>query len=80
MYFYLFDVLWAGGRDVRPLPLRERKRILRGLLAFDGPLRFTEHRDTDGEAYYRDACAAAGRAWSPSAPTRPTGPAGRGTG
>jgi bifunctional non-homologous end joining protein LigD len=56
-YYYLFDVLWAGGRDVRPLPLLERKKILRGLLSFDDPLRFTEHRDTEGEAYYREACA-----------------------
>jgi DNA ligase D-like protein (predicted ligase) len=55
-YLYLFDVLWAGGRDVRPLPLRERKRILRGLLSFRDPLRFTDHRDADGEAYWREAC------------------------
>jgi len=55
--YYVFDVLWAGGRDVRPLPLRERKRILRDLLTFAGPLRFTEHKDTDGEAYFRQACA-----------------------
>ena len=55
--YYVFDVLWADGRDVRPLPLRERKQILRGLLAFTGPLRFTEHKDTDGEAYSRQACA-----------------------
>src|SRR5262249_60376415 len=25
VYYYIFDVLWAGGRDTRPLPLRERK-------------------------------------------------------
>jgi len=56
-YYYLFDVLWAGGRDTRPLPLLERKPILRGLLSFDDPLRYTEHRDTEGEAYYREACA-----------------------
>jgi len=56
-YYYLFDVLYAGGRDTRPLPLLERKPILRGLLSFDGPLRYTEHRDTEGEAYYRQACA-----------------------
>lgn len=55
--YYIFDVLWAGDRDVRPLPLRERKQILRGLLAFAGPLRFTEHKNTDGEAYFRQACA-----------------------
>jgi DNA ligase D-like protein (predicted ligase) len=57
VYFYIFDVLWAGDRDVRPLPLRERKRLLSGLLAFDDPLRYTVHRDTEGEAYYREACA-----------------------
>ena len=57
VWFYIFDVLWADGRDVRPLPLRERKQILRDLLTFTGPLRFTEHKDTDGEAYFRQACA-----------------------
>src|SRR5262249_1056086 len=57
VYYYIFDVLWAGDRDVRPLPLRERKQILRKLLTFAGPLRFTEHKDTDGEAYFRQACA-----------------------
>ena len=57
VYYYIFDVLWAGNRDMRPLPLRQRKQILRGLLTFAGPLRFTEHRDTDGEAYWREACA-----------------------
>jgi DNA ligase D-like protein (predicted ligase) len=57
VYYYIFDVLWADNRDVRSLRLRERKRILRDLLAFTGPLRFTVHRNTDGEAYYRQACA-----------------------
>jgi bifunctional non-homologous end joining protein LigD len=56
-YYYIFDVLWAGDRDVRRLPLRERKQILRDLLDFTGPLVFTEHKDTDGEAYFRQACA-----------------------
>ena len=56
VYIYLFDVLWADGRDVRAQPLLERKQVLGDLLSFGGPLRFTEHRDTDGEAYYREAC------------------------
>jgi DNA ligase D-like protein (predicted ligase) len=57
VFFYLFDVLWADGRDVRARPLTERKEILRDLLAFGGPLRFAEHRTKDGEAYYAQACA-----------------------
>jgi DNA ligase D-like protein (predicted ligase) len=56
VFYYIFDVLYAGDRDVRPLPLRERKSILAGLLSFRDPLRFTEHRDTDGEAFYAEAC------------------------
>jgi bifunctional non-homologous end joining protein LigD len=55
--YYIFDLLWADGRDVRPRPLRERKQILRDLLTFTGTLRFTEHKDTDGEEYFRHACA-----------------------
>ena len=56
VYYYLFDVLHADGRDVRPLPLIERKKVLRVVLKFDDPLRYTEHRDADGEAYYGEAC------------------------
>ena len=57
VYIYIFDLLWARGRDVRPLPLGERKRLLRDLLSYRDPLRFAEHRDTDGEAYFREACS-----------------------
>jgi bifunctional non-homologous end joining protein LigD len=56
VYYYLFDVMYADGADVRHLPLRDRKRILRRLLAFTGPLRFATHRNTDGEAYFAQAC------------------------
>jgi len=55
--YYIFDLLWADGRDVRPRPLRERKQILHDLLTFADALCFTEHKDTEGEAYFRQACA-----------------------
>src|SRR5258707_921109 len=51
------DPLPKARPDEPPLPMRDRKRLLRGVLTFDDPLRFTEHRETDGEAYYREACA-----------------------
>jgi bifunctional non-homologous end joining protein LigD len=56
VYYYVFDVLYADGRDTRPLPLLERKDVLRASLAFDDPIRYTEHRDTDGLAFYQQAC------------------------
>src|ERR1700752_3936658 len=57
VYFYLFDVLWANGRDVRDRPLRQRKQVLRQVLSFSDPLRFTTHRIRNGESYYAYACA-----------------------
>lgn len=56
VFIYVFDVLWANGSDVRSRPLLERKTVLQDLLSFGGPLRYAEHRDKDGEAYYREAC------------------------
>ncbi|HUY48440.1 MAG TPA: non-homologous end-joining DNA ligase [Streptosporangiaceae bacterium] len=56
VHFYLFDVLYADGSDLRRMPLLERKDRLRRLLSFADPLRFTEHRVGDGEAYYAEAC------------------------
>jgi DNA ligase D-like protein (predicted ligase) len=56
VYYYLFDVMYADGHDVRQLPLRERKAILRTLLTFSGPLRFATHRNRNGEAYFAQAC------------------------
>jgi bifunctional non-homologous end joining protein LigD len=58
--YYLFDVLRVDGNDVRSLPLRERKRVLRAMLSFGGPLRFTTHRVAGAEAYWDKAC---GRGW-----------------
>jgi bifunctional non-homologous end joining protein LigD len=56
VYFYVFDVLHADGRDTTGLPLRGRKNLLRRLLSYADPLRFTTHRNAEGEAYWRQAC------------------------
>jgi bifunctional non-homologous end joining protein LigD len=56
VYLYLFDVLVLDDQDVTALPLRTRKRLLRDAVDFGGPLRRSTHRNTDGEAYLREAC------------------------
>lgn len=56
VYLYLFDLLYLDGYELIGLPLRARKRLLRKALTFDDPLRFTPHRNGDGESYYREAC------------------------
>jgi DNA ligase D-like protein (predicted ligase) len=55
--YFVFDVMRAAGQDVRSLPLRNRKRVLKDLLSFGGPLRYTTHRSRDGAAYLEHACA-----------------------
>jgi bifunctional non-homologous end joining protein LigD len=54
--FYAFDLLYFYPYDVRQVPLRYRKDLLRKALEFEDLLRFTEHREKEGEAYYRSAC------------------------
>jgi bifunctional non-homologous end joining protein LigD len=56
VYYYLFDLLHLDGHDITPLPLRERKALLRDAFTFEDPLRFLPHRDEDGERFYRQAC------------------------
>ena len=52
--FFAFDLLFAGGEDLRPLPLLDRKERLRKLLGRSAkstraPIRYVEHFDADGE-------------------------------
>jgi bifunctional non-homologous end joining protein LigD len=57
VFYYLFDLLWLDGYDVTDLALRDRKRLLRAALAFRSPIRYSAHRDREGEKFYREACA-----------------------
>jgi bifunctional non-homologous end joining protein LigD len=55
-FYYVFDVLFAGGRDVRPLPLEERRAMLEGMLRWRGPVRMTEQMTGDGATLLADGC------------------------
>jgi bifunctional non-homologous end joining protein LigD len=56
VFLYVFDLLRHEGRDVRGLPLRERKALLRRALDFGGPLRLSPHRNEHGQRLFREAC------------------------
>jgi DNA ligase D-like protein (predicted ligase) len=57
VYLYAFDLLWLDGHDVRPLPLLQRKRLLRQALEWEDPLRQTPYQREHGEALFAQACA-----------------------
>jgi DNA ligase D-like protein (predicted ligase) len=52
----LFDLLYLDRYDTRQVPLRYRKEVLRNTFDFGNMLRFTEHCEREGEAYYQAAC------------------------
>jgi bifunctional non-homologous end joining protein LigD len=54
--YHMFDVMYADGEDTRPLPLLARKEILARAVSYRDPLRYTEHRVGDGEAFWEQAC------------------------
>lgn len=55
-YFFAFDLLWLNGRDLRDLPLTERKQKLREIVpAAPSRMLFSEHLDTRGTQLYRFA-------------------------
>jgi len=60
LIFFAFDLLFADGEDIRPLPLRERKArlqaLLEGLKGKHDALRFVEHFETAGDAVLDSAC------------------------
>jgi bifunctional non-homologous end joining protein LigD len=61
LVYFVFDLLFADGEDLRPLPLRERKARLQALIAAAGDklgprIRFVDHFETAGEAVLQSAC------------------------
>ena len=57
IFYYVFDILWLDGEDVRSRPLRERKVLLKNALNFQNHVRLTPYRNEEGEAMFAEACA-----------------------
>lgn len=56
LIYYVFDLLYLEGYDVRHLPLLERKKLLKQLLPDRMPhLRFCEHVEEKGKAFFKAA-------------------------
>jgi bifunctional non-homologous end joining protein LigD len=61
LIYFAFDLMFAGGSDLRALPLRDRKAALKHLLE-DAPkavgkrIRYVEHFETAGDAVLQSAC------------------------
>jgi DNA ligase D-like protein (predicted ligase) len=58
LVFFLFDLLYLDGEDLRAQPLIERKARLAALLSdVSSPLHYTDHQIGHGRAFHQKACA-----------------------
>jgi bifunctional non-homologous end joining protein LigD len=58
--FFVFDVLFVNGQDMRRAQLSDRKHELRGLLAqlpIDSRLRYADHIETFGTRLFQQVCS-----------------------
>src|SRR6185295_2363825 len=58
LVYFVFDLPFYDGKDLRPLPLVERKRVLAGVIPHSrrGNLRLSAHFVGDGIKVYQHAC------------------------
>jgi bifunctional non-homologous end joining protein LigD len=57
LVYFVFDLLYLDGYDLRKAPLLERKEALEALLAGKaGAIRMGDHIQGEGEQFYRHAC------------------------
>lgn len=55
LVYNVFDILWYEGRDLRELPLTERKAILEAVLPTDGIVRLSKAFAVDGIEFFHAA-------------------------
>jgi bifunctional non-homologous end joining protein LigD len=55
LLFYAFDMLELDGKDMKELPLTDRKKILKKLLNNNKTIRYCDHIDTNGIAFLETA-------------------------
>ena len=58
LYLVAFDLLHLNGRDLRNMPLKDRREMLEGLIATGGHIQFSEALEGVGDAVYHLACEA----------------------
>ncbi|GAA0547332.1 bifunctional non-homologous end joining protein LigD [Rhizomicrobium palustre] len=56
LIYFVFDLLFENGEDLRALPLSERKARLEALLPQTGALRYVAHFESGGDAVLKSAC------------------------
>jgi bifunctional non-homologous end joining protein LigD len=54
LYYYVFDILWYDGRDLRDMPLAGRKEILKSIVPTNSLIRYSDHIETKGSVLFEE--------------------------
>jgi len=52
LFYYVFDILYIDGKDIRFLPLIERKRILKKIIPRNSIIKYSDHIKKEGKAFF----------------------------
>lgn len=52
LLFYVFDILWLNGYDLRDLPLSDRRNILRSQIPSNNVIRLSENFEASGSEFF----------------------------
>jgi bifunctional non-homologous end joining protein LigD len=52
LQYYIYDVLWCDGRDVRDMPLIERKKLLQHVIPKHPILKYSDHVEVEGQKLF----------------------------
>ena len=55
LIYYVFDLLWLNGYDLRHLPLQQRRNMLKRLVPEESGIRFSESFETKGTEFFASA-------------------------
>jgi bifunctional non-homologous end joining protein LigD len=53
--YYVFDLIWCDGYDLRGVPLTARKQLLHEILDSSGAIRYSDHQESLGEELFAAA-------------------------
>jgi bifunctional non-homologous end joining protein LigD len=55
LVYYVFDILFLKGKDLRQLPLLERKKILKKILPRNSSIQYSDHHAREGKKFFKVA-------------------------
>jgi len=57
VFCYIFDIIYLDKYDLTEIDLRSRKKLLRKAISFQKQIRYTPHRNGEGQKYLSEACS-----------------------